>query len=163
MATSVGPMTHSLMVKTRSKDKQLLLHTFLSGEIDGRDFHHADHVRVGFELLCRHTFPDALAAYSAALKGIATRAGNPDAYHETITVAFLSLIAEQHVGGRYGDFEAFIGENPELLDKSILGRWYAPERLLSDVARKTFVMPHGDRLRPKPGGKGRTRSAGGSQ
>jgi len=59
-------------------------------DLDERVFHHADHVRVGFELLCRHTFPDALAAYSAALKGIAKRGGDPGAYHETITVAFLS-------------------------------------------------------------------------
>jgi hypothetical protein len=161
MASSVPRWTHSQSAKTRGKDKQLLLHAFLSGRIDARDFHHADHVRVGFELLCRHTFPDALAAYSAALKGIATRAGNPGAYHETITVAFLSLIAEHHAAGRYGDFEAFIGDNPQLLDRAILGRWYAPERLLSDIARKTFVMPHGDRLRPNPGGKGRRRSAGG--
>jgi len=161
MASTVRQKTRSQSAKTPGKDKQLLLHSFLGGKIDGRDFHHADHVRVGFELLCRHTFPDALAAYSAALKGIATRAGNPGAYHETITVAFLSLIAEHHAAGRYADFEAFIGDNPQLLDKSILERWYAPERLLSDIARKTFVMPPGDRLRREPGGKGGTPSTGG--
>lgn len=127
--------------ESSGKDRQSLLKAFLGGKIDGRDFHHADHLRVGFELLCRHTFPDALAAYSAALKDIATRAGNPGAYHETMTVAFLSLIAEHHAAGGYADFEAFIAHNPELLNKSILERWYAKERLLSDVARKTFVMP----------------------
>jgi hypothetical protein len=96
-----------------------------------------------------------LAAYSTALKGISTRAGNPGAYHETITVAFLSLIAERQAAGHYSDFEAFIGDNPDLMNKSILERWYAPERLLSDIARKTFVMPDGDRLWPQLGSKGR--------
>jgi hypothetical protein len=139
--------------KATTRNGQILTNAFLRGKIQGRDFHHADHVRVGFELLCRHNFPDALATYSAALKGIAARAGNPGAYHETITVAFLSLIAEHHAAGQYADFEAFIADHPQLMDKSILKRWYSSERLLSDLARKTFVMPDGDRLWPHPGGK----------
>ena len=141
MASTVRRKTPGRSANTAGQDRQLLLDAFLGGKIDGRDFHHADHLRVGFELLCRDTFPDALAAYSAALKGVAARAGNPGAYHETITVAFLSLIAEHHAAGRYTDFEALIGDHPQLLDKSILGRWYAPERLRSEIARRTFVMP----------------------
>jgi len=160
MASTLRQKTLSRSAKKPRQDKQALLNAFLGGRIDGRDFHHADHVRVGFELLCRHTFPDALAAYSAALKGIAKRAGNPGAYHETITVAFLSLIAEHHSAGTYADFEAFIADNPQLLDKSILERWYAPERLRSDLARKTFVMPNGDGRWPEPGSNARTRGAG---
>jgi hypothetical protein len=163
MASTLRHKTRSPSAKSPGKDEPLLLNAFLGGKIEGRSFHHADHVRVGFELLCRHTFPDALAAYSAALKGIATRAGNPGAYHETITVAFLSLIAEHRAAGRYADCEAFLKNNPQLLDKSILERWYAPERLLSDIARKTFVMPDGDRSWPESGGKARTRGAGGRQ
>jgi hypothetical protein len=159
MASALRQRTSTRSAKTTFKKDQAMLNAFLRGKIAGRDFRHADHVRVGFELLCHRNFPDALAAYSAALKQIATRAGNPGAYHETITVAFLSLIAERRAGGHYADFEAFIGDNPELMDKSILERWYAPERLLSEIARRTFVMPDGDRLWPHPGGKGGARSA----
>jgi hypothetical protein len=130
---------------TTVTDDRSLLDAFLRDEIDSRDFHHADHVRVGFELLCRCNFPDALVAYSAALKGLATRAGNPGAYHETITVAFLSLIAEHRVAGQYADFQSFVRDNPELMDKSILERWYAPQKLFSDIARQTFVMPEAAR------------------
>jgi hypothetical protein len=120
-----------------------LLQAFLRGKIDGGDFRHSDHVRVGFEILHHHGFPDALAAYCAALKGMAMRAGRPGAYHETITVAFLSLIAERRTAGRYADAEAFIDDSPELMDRTILERWYTPERLFSDIARSTFVMPDG--------------------
>jgi hypothetical protein len=126
---------------TRMSHDAALLGAFLRGEIEARDFHHAQHVRAAFELLRQHTFCDALSAYSTALKGIATRAGNPGAYHETITVAFLSLIAERSAGGQYADFESFSNAHPELLDKCILERWYAPERLGSAVARQTFVLP----------------------
>jgi hypothetical protein len=159
MASTLRQKTWTGSAKTTVKNGRVTLNAFLRGRIEGRDFRHADHVRVGFELLCHRNFPDALAAYSAALKGIATRAGSPGAYHETITVAFLSLIAERRAAGHHTDFEAFISDNLELMDKSILERWYEPERLLSDIARKTFVMPDGDRPWPQPGGKGRARSA----
>jgi hypothetical protein len=128
---------------TTAGNSQELLQTFLRGKIVGTDFRHSDHVRVGFEILHNHAFPDALAAYCAALKGMAARAGRPDAYHETMTVAFLSLIAEQRAAGQYAGVEAFVGDNPELMDKSILERWYTAERLFSDIARRTFVMPDG--------------------
>jgi hypothetical protein len=151
MASTLRQKTRSQSPKPSAKDAQWLLNAFLGGKVDGRDFRHVDHVRVGFELLARHAFPDALAAYSAALKDIAARAGNPGAYHETITVAFLSLIAEHRATGLYADFEAFISDNPQLLNKSILERWYKKERLLSDIARETFVMPDADRSWPEPG------------
>jgi hypothetical protein len=122
-----------------------LLQAFLHGDIAGRDFRHSDHLRVAFELLCNRSFPEALAAYSAALQAMATRAGNPSAYHETITVAFLSLIAEHGAARRYADFDGFIQDHPELMDKSILERWYSPQRLLSDTARRTFVLPDAHR------------------
>jgi hypothetical protein len=160
MASTLRLETPNESAETSGTDKQWLLNAFLGGKVDGRDFRHADHVRVAFELLGRHTFPDALAAYSAALKDIATRAGNPGAYHETITVAFLSLIAEHRATGGHADFDAFIADNPQLLNKSILERWYRKERLLSDVARKTFVMPDGERPWPEPGKSAGTGSVG---
>jgi hypothetical protein len=119
------------------------LTAFLPGDVDNRNFRHADHVRVAFEILQHHAFPEAVAAYAAALKRIATRAGRPEAYHETVTVAFLSLIAERRAAGDYASFAEFAEENGDLLDKSVLGRWYTPQRLWSDVARQTFVLPSG--------------------
>ncbi len=117
------------------------LHTFLHGDVDGRDFHHADHVRMAFEILRRHDFLDAAKAYSTALKDIARRAGSPGAYHATITLAFLALIAERMAGHEGEEFAAFAVRNPDLLEKSVLRRWYRTERLQSDVARRIFVLP----------------------
>ena len=115
------------------------LRAFLHGEIAGADFRHADHVRMGFEILRRHDFLDAAKAFSTALKDMATRAGNPGAYHETITLAFLALIAERMAS--FETFDAFRAANADLLDKSILTRWYKPEQLGSMLARRTFVLP----------------------
>jgi hypothetical protein len=118
------------------------LHAFLAGETDGADFHHADHVRMAFEILRRHPgFVDAAAVYTASLRKVAARGSNPGAYHETITLAFLSLIAERMATRAFGGFADFAAANADLLDRHVLTRWYAPERLQSAVARATFVLP----------------------
>lgn len=40
-----------------------------------------------------------------------------------------------------GNFEDFAVANPELADKSLLLRWYGPERLASDAARPCAMTP----------------------
>ncbi len=74
------------------------LHAFLHGDVDGRDFHHADHVLMAFEILRRHDFLDAAKAYSTALKDIARRAGSPGAYHETNYPGILGADCGTHGG-----------------------------------------------------------------
>ena len=117
------------------------LRAFLHGEIAGADFRHADHVRMGFEILRRHDFLDAARACSTALKDMAARAGNPGAYHETITLAFMALIAERMAMESFETFDAFAEANADLLDKRALMRWYEAEQLNGPVARATFVLP----------------------
>jgi hypothetical protein len=71
-----------------------------------------------------------------------TRAGKPEAFHQTITVAFLALVAERMAEcGEHADFATLVGRHPELLDKSLLRRWYAPQRLGSVAARHSFILP----------------------
>ncbi len=117
------------------------LNDFLRGNVDSATFRHADHVRVAFEIMRRHNFPDAAQAFCASLKLIAARAGNAAAYHETITLAFLSLVAERMNGKTYASFAAFSKDNPDLMDKCVLTRWYDPRRLNSPLARATFILP----------------------
>jgi hypothetical protein len=118
------------------------LRTFLHGETDAASFHHTDHVRMAFEILSHHpNFVTAATAYSSSLRKIAARAGNANAYHETITLAFLSLIAERMASASFDSFAAFAVGNADLLDKGALTRWYSAERLGSPVARATFVLP----------------------
>jgi hypothetical protein len=67
--------------------------------------------------------------------------GKPQAFHQTITIAFLSLIAERIESGGAADFADFAQANPDLLEKSVLSRWYRAERLASTAARRTFLLP----------------------
>lgn len=115
------------------------LATFVRGDCDPANFPHREHLRMAFEMLRRHSFPETALHCSRALRMMAARGGRPEAYHETITIAFLSLVAERM--GDTTDFEQFSSLNSDLLDKRILARWYRPERLASDCARRTFVLP----------------------
>ena len=72
-----------------------LLADFEAGRVDPARFPHRDHVRVSYELLERYPFPEALVHLARGLRGLAANAGRPEVYHETITAAFLSLIAER--------------------------------------------------------------------
>jgi hypothetical protein len=117
------------------------LEQFLAGEIRPANFRHADHVRAGYELLAGHDFLDAAVLYCRVLKQMTERVGKPEAFHLTVTLAFLSLIAERaELGGRFS-FEDFAQANPDLMDKSALARWYKPERLNRAAARNGFLLP----------------------
>jgi hypothetical protein len=114
---------------------------FVRGQTDPANLPHREHVRMGYEMLRRHTFAETVLHFSEALKGIATRAGKPGAFHQTVTIAYLSLIAERMERQIDPDFTAFASANPDLFDKGVLARWYRPERLNSPEARRTFLLP----------------------
>lgn len=122
-------------------DEVAQLARFAHGELDPAAFSHREHIRMGFEMLRRHDFAETVYHYSFALRTMAARAGRPEAFHQTITIAFLSLIAERMLSGDIADFVTFERANPDLMDKSALAHWYRPERLTLGAARRTFLLP----------------------
>ena len=128
-------------------DDEALVRSFEAGQAPSGGFHHREHVRVAWCYLRQHTLAGALARFSAGLRRFATANGKPDLYHETITTAYVLLINERLDGAaRSLAWDAFAGRNPDLLlwKPSVLDRYYRPETLSSDRARRTFVLP--DRL-----------------
>ncbi len=118
------------------------LESFETGLLDPAAFPHPEHVRFAFEMLGRHSFGDALLRFSRGLKLLAAKAGKPHVYHETIPVAFLTLIAERRARTASDDWIKFCAQNTDLLEKSCLERWYRPEQLRSDLTRTVFCLPH---------------------
>ena len=110
-------------------------------EIDAPDFRHADHVRVAYEMLGKYEFFDACSRYARTILAMATGVGVPEKFNATITFAFMSLIAERRASSSATDVDAFLAENPDLLDKDLLDRWYSKERLASPLARSHFLLP----------------------
>ncbi len=117
------------------------LERFQRGEADAANFPHREHVRMAFEMLRRHDFAETAWLYSRALRLMTARAGKPEAFNQTTTIAFLSLIAERMERGGAPDFAAFVRAHPEMLDKRALSRWYRPDQLATEIARRTFVLP----------------------
>lgn len=106
-----------------------LIEAFEAGRIDGATFRHADHVRVARELAERYGHDEGLRRMVVGIRGMAARAGRPEAYHETITRAWYELIAA---------VDDLAGA-PELFDKHLLARFYSPERLAT--GRERWVTP----------------------
>ncbi|MDQ6912935.1 MAG: hypothetical protein M3128_08685 [Verrucomicrobiota bacterium] len=117
------------------------------GRIDPKAFPHREHVRLAFEMLRRHSFGEALTRFAQGLRHLTSRLARPQVYHETITVAFLALIAERCATTACTGWEDFIARNSDLLDKKVLLGWYSSEQLQSELARQTFCLPAPTRIK----------------
>ncbi len=117
------------------------LDRFERGEFDPKTFRHSEHVRIAHDMLRRERFVEALPRYARGIRKMAERAGRPEAYNETITTAFLALIAERMRNKSVTDFATFSAVNANLFDKRALDRHYTRERLQSPDARSTFLLP----------------------
>ncbi len=135
------PSMHELGEGMVMLERCLDLERFVRGEVDAAAFPHREHVRMGFEMLRRHDFAETVFHYSAAVRAMAARVGKPQAFHQTVTIAFLALIAERLESGDYADFDAFARAHVELFEKSVLARWYSSGRLATEAARRTFLLP----------------------
>jgi hypothetical protein len=126
------------------------LRAFETGALDPAKFPHAEHLRLGYEMLARHPFGEAVMRFSRGLQLLAAKAGRPQVYHETITVAFLALINERRARGGPQSWSEFKRTNPDLFDKRCLEKWYSAEQLASDLARRTFCLPQGAAISKSP-------------
>ena len=120
-----------------------LLHGFISTELPADQFHHEQHVRVAWMFVRDHGMPAALGEFSEAIKRFANAKGAHGLYHETITWAFLLIVAERVARKPADTWDAFKADNADLLSwqPSVLDRYYSKELLGSALARATFVMP----------------------
>lgn len=117
------------------------LERFVRGEWDAAAFPHREHVRMGFEMLRRHDFAETVFLFSSALRAMAAKVGKPQAFHQTVTIAFLALIAERMHRHDYAGYDCFARANVDLFERAVLARWYDSERLATDAARRTFLLP----------------------
>ena len=142
-------MAQPAQVETgRSTPDDAFLAALEAGTLPPSQFDHRGHLRAGFLYLRRHDFPGACVAMKGAVQGFARALGKTGPYHETLTVAYLSLIAE-----RLADepaelaFDRFLERYPELESRAYFERYYPRGTLDTPEARATFVLP-----RPRDGG-----------
>src|SRR5262249_16040098 len=79
---------------------------------------------------------EACERIAASIRAYAGHLGVAEKYHETVTQAWMFLVAE---ASQADDFETFLAYHPELLEKSLLAQYYSAETLASQAAREHFV------------------------
>jgi hypothetical protein len=126
-------------------DDAALVAAFDAAAIAPSAFRHREHVRVGFALLARDgDLARAALAFRAMLRRFAAAIGAEGKYHETLTWAYLVLIADRMHGRSYRSSFELLADHPDLLDHrgGALGRSYDVDALTaSPRARAVFVLP----------------------
>ncbi|HUQ86999.1 MAG TPA: hypothetical protein VM096_05535 [Vicinamibacterales bacterium] len=133
----------SVMISRDPMEQRELFDRFVDTTLPADQFHHQQHVQVAWLFVQRYGMPAALGEFSAAIKRFADAKGATGLYHETITWAFLLLIAEREARHPAATWEEFEAVNADLLvwKPSILERYYSRELLSSDIAKRAFMMP----------------------
>jgi len=127
------------------------LRRFDAGMLEPAGFDHEAHIRAAWLCLREEPFRDAVARLRRGLKRLAISAGQPQRYHETITVAYARLIHRQmRFLGRDASWESFRDRSPDLMapDLGALRVLYDREVLDSPEARKAFVPPPAWNIEP---------------
>lgn len=127
-------------------DDSRLLELFDSGELPYDAWSHRLHVRLAYLFIRRYALSEALVQFRVGIRAYNAAHEVPDSltsgYHETLTVAWLRLISAR-AGGvpEPTDSESFCNMHPELLNRALLRKFYSPERITSQKAKREFVEP----------------------
>jgi hypothetical protein len=100
-------------------------------------FTNEDHFRLAWEQLHSEPFDAAVDSVRNTIKAIAASKGASHKYHETITVAWMKLVATH----RDATFDEFYSANAHRLNASTLHRFWSPELLGSPEAKAAWVAP----------------------
>ena len=135
-----------------SADERAFVEAFRTATLATDAFHHRDHVRMAWIYVRCHGLEAAVTRFTDDLRAFAAAKGVPGLYHATITVAYLSLVAERLRATPGTSWPAFAETHPDLLrwKPSVIDQYDSPERLWSDQARAQFVLP--DRAPAPPAG-----------
>ncbi|MEJ6393061.1 hypothetical protein V8J82_07340 [Gymnodinialimonas sp. 2305UL16-5] len=109
-----------------------MLDTILEGQVPCTGFGHAAHLGAAHAALRRWPFFEAAFHLSDGLRKTAAAAGAPEKFNATVTLAFLSLVAE-----RMGEesSEEFVARHADLTFETLLQAGYDRDRLTDPKAR----------------------------
>jgi hypothetical protein len=141
-------MPHSLSLLDRA-----FLSDFEEGRIAPSEFDHRAHVRLAYVYLTERSVDEAAAMMRDALLAFLQRHGiESSKYHETLTRSW--ILAVRHFMERTPDAasaDAFLANNPPLLDSKIMLTHYSARLLFSAEARARFVEPDLQAIPPHDG------------
>jgi hypothetical protein len=128
----------ALVLGSADLSDEQFLSAIASAELRPSQFRHADHLRLAWLQVRRApSLEQAEYLVASAIRGFALKHGVLRLYHATITLAWVRLIAKHDEGS----FAEFLRDNEWRLNRELLHRFWTPELLASDAARKSWVPP----------------------
>jgi hypothetical protein len=103
-------------------------------------FPHEEHLHVVFAQSARADLAATITFLRDGIRKMAAANGNPGAYHDTRTVAWIRLVVAARAGFD-STFDEFLEAHPELRRRDLLDEHYTPQLLNSDAARASFAEP----------------------
>jgi hypothetical protein len=124
-------------------DDATLLARFEALAIAPADFRHREHVRLAVAMLVGADFGDAAVRYRRALRRFAAHVGADGKYHETLTWAYLALVARALDEHPVATSAALLAQVPALLDHAtaLAAHYDLGAILASPLARRVLVLP----------------------
>jgi hypothetical protein len=110
---------------------------------------HEAHIRMAWLYLNRGPLSEVVDKVRHGIQRYNASLGNSSGYHETVTQAYVRLIASRLANGCGATFDEFKRRHPKLFDRQepILLWHYRQETLDSDEAKEQFLLPD---LEPLP-------------
>lgn len=126
-------------------DDEAFLGGFEDASLPAEEFGHVGHLRLGYLLLQRHSFSEALNRARSGLVNFATaKTGGSDKYNETVTAFYLFLIRcrmeAMSEGPLYPRWDEFLRSHPDLLSRGIEAEYFREGSLDSAQARDGIVF-----------------------
>jgi hypothetical protein len=108
----------------------------------GGSFGHREHIHLAFIAVRRHGPERAAAVVGGWIKHLAAYQRAPQKYHETVTRAWVEIVAHHMARVPAAtDFAGFAERYPPLLDKRLLTRHYTSRALASPAAKRGWLEP----------------------
>ena len=131
-----------LNLGTAPMNDEAVLQAFEACQLDPAKFHHADHIRLAWLCVNRYGAGEAEARLLDGIRKFAQRAGAPQKFLHTTTIAWVRLVTSRQVRSRADEkFEDWIANSPELLNKNLLNQYYSTGKLESLEARHGWLEP----------------------
>ncbi len=106
------------------------------------EFRHSDHIRLAWIYVRRYGARQAEERIAEAIRRFAISHGHEGKYHETLTRAWLRLVAAAlKLTPGVTTFDEFLGKHGWLLDRSALSAFYSGMRFSDENARRGWVDP----------------------
>jgi len=109
-------------------------------------FGHREHIELAWSYIRVHGSGHAADPMCDAIRHVAWLHGAEEKYHETMTRAWLHLVAVHAERWATDTFVEFLDRNPDLLDTNLIQHFYSPDALFSEAARTSWIYPDWRRL-----------------